>query len=237
MSTTTATVLKEIHRLRRHLRDLQSEIDLGPRVLKIQQQKLADEERIHKEAHDTVKRLKIEHKEDEVTLRQTEQLIEKYQAQLNTAGSKKEFDAKQIEIANATTKKGELEDKILNTITEIEERTAKLPEDDRRWADAQKEFAQYQVDAKERLERLYADQKASQEDLVKWEVQLPVEIKPQYDRLVKAYGPDGLASVVGRSCQQCRRAITEQQRTNLMGGMFVSCSQCGRGLYMAEGSV
>ena len=35
MSTPVASVFRELHRVRRYLRDLQSEIDLGPRVLKI----------------------------------------------------------------------------------------------------------------------------------------------------------------------------------------------------------
>ena len=41
MPRTVPEVLKECHRLRRHLRELQGEIDLGPRVMKIQQATLA----------------------------------------------------------------------------------------------------------------------------------------------------------------------------------------------------
>ena len=49
-------------------------------------------------------------------------------------------------------------------------------------------------------------------------------------------GMDGLAAVVGRSCQHCRTAITEQQRLNLLNGAFMACSQCARILYLVEGS-
>ncbi len=236
MTTPVPPILKELHRLRRHLRDLQNEIDLGPRVMKVQQQKLASEEQTHKDAYETLKRLKIKQKEDEVSLKETEQRLLKLRADMNMAGSKKEYDAKQAEIDHATVRKGELEDAILAAMTEIEERTARLPEVDKRWADAQKEFEQYKADARERLDRLVADQKASQAALVETEAKLPADVKPQYDRLVKSYGPEGLAGVVGRSCQHCRMSITEQQKTHLIGGEFVTCSQCGRGLYIAEGS-
>jgi predicted nucleic acid-binding Zn-ribbon protein len=236
MSTAISPILKELHRLRRHLRELQSEIDLGPRVMKAQEQKLASEEQAHKDAHETLKRLKLRQKEDEVSLKATEQRLLKLAADMNMAGSKKEYDAKQSEIDQATAKRGEFEDAILAEMAEIEERTAGLPAVEKRWADARKEFEQYKLDAKERLERLLADQKATQAELAEVEKRLPPEVKGTYDRLVKSFGADALAAVVGRSCQQCRSAITEQQRLNLLGGAFMACSQCARVLYLVEGS-
>jgi predicted nucleic acid-binding Zn-ribbon protein len=236
MSTPASPILKELHRLRRHLRDLQSEIDLGPRVMKLQQQKLEAEQQAHNDAHGTLKRLKIQLKEDEVSLKATEQRLLKLAADMNLAGSKKEYDAKQSEINQANGKKGEFEDAILTGMSEVEERTAGLPGVEKRWADAQAEFEQNQADARERLERLVADQKATQAELAETEKKLPPEIKGPYDRLVKSYGADALAAVVGRSCQHCRTAITEQQRLNLLGGAFMACSQCARILYLVEGT-
>lgn len=234
MTTPVPVLLKELHRLRRHLRDLQSEIDLGPRVQKARQARLASEEQAHKDAHDAVKKLKLKQKEDEGTLKQTEQRIFKLESDLNTAGSKKEFDAKQSEIQQATLKKGELEDAILTAITEIEERTAKLPEADQRWAEAQKEFAEAQAEAQERMTRMLADQKDTQAKLAETEAKLPPEVKPLYDRLVKAYGPDGMAGVKARSCQQCRTSVTEMVVTKIQRGEYVCCPTCGRALYIAE---
>jgi predicted nucleic acid-binding Zn-ribbon protein len=234
MSTPVPQLLKELHRLRRHLRELQSEIDLGPRVQKARQTKLAAEEQTHKDAYDTIKKLKLKQKEDEGTLKQTEQRISKLEFDLNVAGSKKEFDAKQSEIAQATAKKGELEDAILTAITEIEERTAKLPDVEKQWAEAQKEFATAQAEAKERLERMLADQKETQAKLAETEAKLPANVKPLYERLVKAYGADGLAGLKSRSCQQCRMTVTEMVVTKINAGDYVTCPTCGRGLYVAD---
>ena len=235
MSTPIPPLLKELHRLRRHLRDLQGEIDLGPRVLKAQQQKLAAEELAHQDAHDTLKKRKLKLKDDEGSLKEIEQRLLKLQADVNLAGSKKEYDAKLSEIAQATGKKGDLEDAILTTMTDIEERTADLPNVERKWADAKAEFERYKAEAAERLERLLADRAAAQGALAAAEAKLPAEVKGQYDRLVKSHGPEALAGVVGKTCQQCRMSITEQVKNNLMGGSFVTCPQCGRALYPAEG--
>src|SRR5262245_23895019 len=156
MSTPVPPLLKELHRLRRHLRDLLSEIDLGPRVMKAQRQKLDAEQQAHQDSHDTLKKRKLKLKEDEGGLKEIEQRLLKLQADVNLAGSKKEYDAKLSEIATATGKKGELEDAILATMGEIEERTADLPNVERMWKDAQGEFEQFKKDAAERLERLLA---------------------------------------------------------------------------------
>jgi predicted nucleic acid-binding Zn-ribbon protein len=234
MSTPVPPILKELHRLRRHLRDLQNEIDRGPRVLKMRDDQLAAEQQRHKDAYETIKRLKVKQKDDEVSLKQTEQQLAKFQADLNMAGSKKEFDAKQHEIEMATARKGSLEDAILSTITEIEERTADLPNVEKRWADAQAEYQQFLQDARDRLERMKADQAASQSLLAETEDRLPPEVRPLYDRLVKSFGPEALAGITGRTCSHCRMSITEQQRNNLLGGGFVCCPQCARGLYLAD---
>jgi uncharacterized protein len=233
MSTPVPPILRECHRLRKHLRDLQAEIDRGPRVLKAHQQKLAAEEQAHKDSYDTLKKLKLKQKEDEGTLKQTEALLDKLHRRSMEVTTMKEMEATKSEIAQATGKKNTLEDAILATMTEIEERTADLPNVEKRWADAQKEFADYQVEAKERLERLLEDQKASTAELARQEGLLPEEVRGQYARLVKSYGPEGLAAVQGRTCQQCRTALTEDRRDQLAAGAFVCCSNCGRALYPA----
>ncbi len=233
MSATVPTLLQQAHRLRKHLRELQSEIDLGPRVAKSQQTHLDSEQAAHKAAHDAVGKLKLKIRDEEGTLKQLNTQLAKYEKQLDDAGSPKEYDGKLSEIRQAKEKIVLTEEAILMGMEELESRTAALPADDRRWADAQANFQQQQVDAKERLERIVEDQGLARDHLAKAEAQLPADVKSQYDRLIARYGPDGLAGVNGRSCQQCRTAITEQQKAELAHGKFICCPNCGRGLYPA----
>jgi predicted nucleic acid-binding Zn-ribbon protein len=232
MATATPFILRECHRLRKHLRDLKDEIDRGPRVLKAQQARLAAEEQAHKEAHETIKKLKLQQKTDESTLKSLEQQLSKLQTRSMEVTTLKEMDAVKSEIAQATEKKNTLEDAILATMTDIEDRTANLPNVDKQWAEAQAEFRQYQIDAKERLERLLEDQKLSEADLQKWEKELPADMQSHYARLVKSYGPDGLAGVKMMVCQQCRQKLNETIYHQIEAGQFVCCSNCGRGLYI-----
>jgi predicted nucleic acid-binding Zn-ribbon protein len=234
MATPVTPIFRTCHRLRKLLRDLQAEIDLGPRVLKAKQDWLTQEEAVNKEAHEAVKRAKLKLKDDEITLKQTETALDKHERQLFEVTTMKEIEAKRTEIANAKAKIGTLEDAILVGMSEIEERTANLAKDDKRWADAKAEFKQFEIDGKERYERLLQEQKIAREELAAAEASLPAEVRPTYDRLVKTHGPNALAAVVGKSCQQCRANITEQQLLNLKSGLFMVCPTCGRALYPAE---
>lgn len=230
MSSVT-DVFRDCHRLRRHARDLQNEIDEGPRVRKDRQAWLAGEEALQKEAHDAIKRLKLKLKEDEGSLKQIEGHLDKLATRAMQVTTMKEMEATKHETEIAQAKKAECEDAILAGITEIEERTAKLPQDDKRWAAARKEFAEYEAEAAERYERIVEDLTLTTAKLAEKDALIPPAIKGTYDRLVKTHGPDGLAAVKGKSCQQCRASVTDQQLFELNRGKYFMCPRCGRILY------
>ena len=235
MPRNVTELLSDCHRLRKHLRDLQSELDLGPRVQKIQEQTLATAKATQAAAHDHIKKTRLKQKNDEMSLKQIETRLAKLQVDINSAGSKKEYDLKVTEIATATKTISDLEDAILGEITEIEERSAELPTVETTWKTAQDDFANLRSDAAERLERLKVDQLESGSKLDATEAELPDLVKPLYTRLVRQYGPDAMAGVHGRTCQQCKTTLTEDARNKLNQGAFTCCTQCGRALYPAGG--
>ncbi len=227
-------VFRECHRLRKHLRDLQTEIDRGPRILKARQETLETERQEHKDHHETIKKLKLKQRDDEGTLKQTDTRLAKLEDQTTGISNQKEYEAKQSEIAQARAIKGGLEDAILATMTDIEEKTAAIPAVEKKWADAQIDFAEFQTEATERLERLKADQEATNAALAKTEMGIPEEIRSRYDSLVKAHGPDAFAGVKDRVCQGCRRKITEQRQVEVRDGLFLLCSTCGKMFYPSD---
>jgi uncharacterized protein len=224
-------VFREAHRLRKHLRELQKEIELGPRVLKSRQDELDEERQAHKDHYDAITRLKLKQREDEGTLKQTDTRLAKLEDQLTGISVQKEYDAKKSEIAQARAKKADLEDAILTTMTEIEDRTAAIPAIEQKWADAQAAFAEFQRQAADRLEMLKNDQAASMKALAKVEEGVPDDIRPRYEKLVKAHGPEAMAGVKGKSCQACRTDLTDQKVIELRRGEFMQCSTCGKLLF------
>lgn len=231
---TTPELFKELHALRKHLRDLQAEIDAGPRVHKTRTNQLQAAKLSLEAAHESIKQLKLKQKNDEGSLKQEEQTLDKYERQLTEAKSSKEFEAKKHEIEMAKSRISELEDAILTAMTSIEEQTANLPNVEQRWADAQKEFAEFEKEAAERMGRLKSESEIANKKLQELEPLLPPVAKSRYDRLVKAYGADALSAIVGRTCQHCHVTITEQCRIDLLSGRFASCPNCDRCLYIQD---
>jgi predicted nucleic acid-binding Zn-ribbon protein len=227
-------ILRECHRLRLHIRELLAEIDRGPRILREHEQELEDARAAHQAHFDAITKLKLKQREDEGSLKQTESRLAKLEDQLTGITVQKEYTAKLSEIEQAKAKKSALEDAILATIMELEEKTAATAEVEKQWSLAQVEFQRFRAEAAERLERMKNDLEVSQAELARYEAELPPDLKRVYDSLVKAKGPDALAGARNRICQGCRTAMTEAEFLELRRGEYRICTRCGRLLYPVE---
>lgn len=229
-----AATLREAHRLRRHAKDLQSEIDRGPIRLKAQQAKIAKQEESLRQGQETLKKQKVKMHEKEVTLKTAQQQITKYEEQRNKATSKKEYDAFQAEIASTRKQILKIEDDILEVMSEVEEKAAQIPELDKAVKQAKEELVQFEKTTQARAAGLTEQFRQAQKELADIEATLAPEVRTQYLRLVTARGEDALSAVQGRTCQACYTEITAQSYNELMQGMFVACKSCGRILYLPE---
>ena len=224
---------REIHRLRKFARDLQQEIDRGPIQLKARRAVAAKAADAAKDAHDGLKKLKVAIHEKEVSLKATHGQIAKYEKQFDEAKDKKQYDALKHEIAAARQKAETLENEILESMSDADERTAKLPEQDKAAAKAQDDLKSFERDQAERLGRLAGQLKETLAQLKAVEADIPEQFVSLYQRMVTAFGADSLAAVHNHSCAHCHTHITIQQMHEVDTGQFVTCRSCGRGLYLA----
>ena len=227
-----AVILKELHRLRRHLKELDAKIEQAPKQLANQQKKLATHEEAFKQAQDHIKSLTLQMREKDVSIKAVQAQILKYEKQLDAAGNKKEYDTLKAEIASEKTHIAKLEDEILAAMTESEAKTALLPEADKAVKKARADFAQFEKDQQDRLQRFAADKTRSQEELKTTEATLPEDVRTLYDRHIAAKGLDTLSAVNGRVCSACYTEITSQMISELKREMFMLCKNCGRMLYL-----
>lgn len=230
--TTVVETFRELHRLRRLARDLEAELADAPRQLAAQQARLAKAEQDLQAAQDGLKHAKVTVSDKEKTLKSTHQQIAKYEKQRESATSKKEFDAFDHEIAHAKQKCAELEDEILAGLSDIDDRTAALPEIERELARVREETLKFQGEAEERRGFLQRELERAKTELAAAEATLPEDIRSHYQRLVASYGAEALAKVENRTCQQCYGSITLQMDRELGAGRFVTCKGCGRALYV-----
>jgi predicted nucleic acid-binding Zn-ribbon protein len=229
-----AVIFRELHRLRKHAKDLQDQLERGPRLIQGQHAKAARQEDAYREAQETLKRLKVAMHDHEVTLKATHGLIAKHQKQLNEAGGSKEYAALQSEIAAERKRGQELEDAILEGMAAADEQAAKLPEIEAAVRKAKEEAAQYEQTARQRLAGFAEQLEVARKQIAETEAGLSEEVRPLYDRLVTARGEDGMAVVQGRNCVACNTSITAQNYNDLLAERLVFCKACGRVLYLPE---
>lgn len=228
-----AEILRELHHLRQHAKDLQTEIDRGPKTVKAYHDKLAKQEQALRDHQENLRKVKVSIHEKEVTLKQKLQQIDKHEMQLNQAASKKEYDALKLEIANDKNACRHLEDEILEAMSEVDVRTTHVPELEKELQKAKQETHKLIDDVQGRRNSLTDDLNAVHKKLQEVEATLPEDVKTQYDRLTAAHGEDALSSVQGRTCTACYTEITSQSYNDLTQGKYVPCKNCGRILYLA----
>jgi uncharacterized protein len=229
-----AVLFREIHRLRRFARDLQEQINRHPHLVKVQQAKLARQEQAQHDNQDAIKKLKVGILEKELNLKTTNGQIAKYQKGMDTASNMKEIDAFRSQVATAQAKVKELEDAILAEMTEVEERTIKLPELEQAVQTARAEYAQFEKKQAEKHAEHLLELTQTQEQLKTVEKGIPANCRVQYERTIASMGADGLACARKRICEACRTQMTLQTHQDLQMNAFVFCSACSRILYPPE---
>jgi predicted nucleic acid-binding Zn-ribbon protein len=229
---TPAAILKEIHRLRRYIRDLEGKADQEPRLRKAQDDKVARHEALLKQTQDGLKRLKMEIHQKEVSIKAAQDQIKKYEKQLKeNISNKKEYDALMAEIAGTKASIGKLEDETLELMGQCEDDAKKVPDVEAALRKAKEEHARFDQDHAEALERYAQERVKAQADLKEQEMLLPEDVRPQYNRLVAAKGADALAAVANNLCAACYTEVTPQMASELRRGSFLVCKNCGRILY------
>jgi predicted nucleic acid-binding Zn-ribbon protein len=239
MAASLNEVLREVHRLRRHLSELHTEVERLPRTLKAHAAKVAKQEQTLKDAVDNLRKLKVANADRELRAKTTHQQLLKFEKQMSDMKSPKEIDGKQKEIAAAKATIAALEAEVLVGITEIEEKTAEIPALEKAVKKAKSDFANFEVESLEHKERLEGEKTLALSELKVVEAQMPADIASTYSRLVKAHGHDALAEVRERerSCGQCLNAVTVQNINELLRGRLMCCNNCGRILYIERQQV
>lgn len=227
-----AIILKEIHRQRLRIEELNGQIEAAPRRLAVQQKKLANQEDAFKAAQEHLKQIALTIRDKEGSIKATQTQIRKYEKQFDEAADKKQYDTLKSEIAQERAHISKLEDEILALMTEQEEKTSQLPEVEKITQKARADFAQFEKDHQEMLLRHAEEKKRAFDELKAAEATLPPDVRVQYDRMISGKGTDSLSALNGRICSACYTEITSQMLSELRQEMFIRCKNCGRMLYI-----
>lgn len=228
-----APLFREIHRLRSFIHDLEEQLGRLPRALKARQATLTRHSEALTQAQETIKSLKVTTATNEKSIKSKTEAIARFEGQLGGIQSKKEYDAKQLEIAFAKAEISKLEEGALEAMEQAETLTATLPELEKAVALAREEARQFEAEMEGRRATWQAELGRAKAKLAEAEPKIPRDVRTVYEKAVQSMGHDGFAEVSGRTCGGCQGDITVQDRYQLEAEQFLMCN-CGRILYLPE---
>jgi len=225
-------LFREVHRLHRFARDLRDAIERYPRSLKTQQGRVTfAEQQLHDE-QEAIKKLKVGCHQKEVEMQSRETQIARSKKKLEEVSEQRQIDALNSEIVQGREAVGILEDEILTTMSEIEERTGGVPKLEAMVVSVRAEFVRFEAAATAKKIEQEGLLKQALVDLAAIEPTIPEDFRDGYLRGVKSRGADALALVKDRVCEACKTGLTNQQMNSLQNNQFQTCNSCGRILYL-----
>lgn len=236
MDKPLGSVVAEIHRLHQQLREVQEQMERGPRQLKLRQQatvqKQADLE-AQKQAH---KGLRMAVDQKSLQLKSNEAKIGDLRSKLNQAASNREFDIIRAQIDADTMANSVLEDEIYDTLEKVDASQVSVGQLEAAVTAAKADEAKVASQNQATLPELQARAAELQKVLTAAETALPEDLRGAYRRLAQAHGAGALAEVEGNVCGSCYVSLPPQAAVLVRAGQVILCKTCGRLLYARPAS-
>ncbi len=230
-------VLKRVQSLKNKIKELEAsqerrEQDVQKKKVQIEKEKaLADEKQEEKVA------VQKDIDRKELDLKTNEGEITKYNVQLNSIKTNKEYSALTTEIGSKKADMSILEDEILDTMSRLEIANQGLEK-------AKENLRNEEQGLKDLINSVDAEKKETDVEIEKLEGEqkkyidlLDEHSLNSYNRLSNIKGGKAIVPVIGNVCGGCSMNITTQTLNELMGSKdLVFCRSCSRILYLDENS-
>lgn len=233
--STAASGLRELHQMHIRLRQVQDDLQRGPKQVEARKQftqrKLAELEA--QKEHLTTLRKAADEKS--LQLKTNESKIADLKLKLNTANSNKEFDIFKGQIDADTMANSVLEDEILELLEKIDQAQVacgQLKQTNESAKSEENRVSDEVAAAEPSLKQQLALLEAAISEAVRM---LPADVAVVYRRLIHAHGSGALAPVENNACGACHVGLSPQSRVELNSGKIIFCKPCGRLLYLPEG--
>jgi predicted nucleic acid-binding Zn-ribbon protein len=228
-------VLKRLQSLKSKINELKESQELRKQDVQKKKTQIEDKKALAEEKHEEKLSRQKEIDRKELDLKTDEGEITKYNVQLNSIKTNKEYTALCTEIGSKKADMSILEDEILNTMSKLEsvnEENNKLQEDLRREEESLKNLIE-SVDAD--VKKTDIEIEEIQNDQKKYIDALDENSLKHYNRLSSIKGGKAVVAVIDNMCGGCSMKITAQTLNLLMGSNeLVFCQSCSRILYLEE---
>jgi uncharacterized protein len=232
MDNSTGNGVAKLHNLHLQLREVQDQLEKGPRQLRARQQIIQQKQDELEAQKQKQKTLKMGADQKSLQLKSNEAKIQDLRTKLNQANSNREFDIIRGQIEADTVANSVLEDEILDALEKVDAGQIALRKLEDELATAKSEEARVAAEIAAAEPGFKARIAELQTAITAAESCLPGEFVTPYRRLVQAYGAAALAKVEGTICGVCFVNLTPQTQVALRAGQVMFCKTCGRLMYL-----
>ena len=194
-------------------------------------------EELKKKEEDTLRlkkeleKLAVERKEKELELESNQETIRKYQAQLYTVKTNKEYAALLHEIEELKRKNARLEDEILELMDRGESGEIALDKEKKKLEEEREGYKKEEKKGEEKIAQLKNQLLQLEEKRDTLTVKIEDSLLSRYERIMKTKGT-ALAPVVNAACGGCHLQLPPQVISEVrLGRKVVTCERCSRILY------
>lgn len=188
-----------------------------------------------KAIEENVKALTLQRKGREGDLETKEQSIKKYQSQLSTVKTNKEYSALLEEIGRIKADNSLIEEDILKLFDQIDAENQKMIKEKERLKQEEVVFASEKKKLEDEANRVKVelDKVIAQRSV--HAAKIDAKILSKYEKLLKSRDGLALVPVKGDACQGCFRVMPQQVINEIrMNAGIIVCESCARMLYIEE---
>ncbi|MFQ5713971.1 MAG: zinc ribbon domain-containing protein [Candidatus Scalinduaceae bacterium] len=228
-------VLRRLQLLRNKIGELEEFKEYRKKEIKEKNNQIESKRALSVQKHEEMLSAQKEIGRKELDLKTDEEQINKFNVQLNTIKTNKEYSALRSEIGCKEADKSLLEDEILNMMSRLEiiskeykKLTEELKYDEEKLSEFIKSADEDTKKTDEEIEKLQNDQE-------KYSNLLDEDTLYHYKRLSNKKGGKAIVEVADNVCGGCFMNITLQTLNSLIGGKeLVLCPNCRRILFLNE---
>jgi len=226
-------VLKRLQSLKNKINELEASQERRKQDTQKKKVQIENRKALAEKKHEEKILVQKEIDRKELDLKANEGEITKYNVQLNSIKTNKEYSTLVSEIGSKKADMSILEDEILNTMSRLElanqeygKATEDLRNEEENLKDLTKSIDAEIKEADHEIEKIKNEQK-------KYVDLLDEHSLKHYNRLSNIRGGKAIVPVIGNVCGGCSMNITAQTLNALMGGKdLVFCQSCSRILYL-----
>ena len=230
-------VLKRLQSLKNKISGLETSQELRKQDVQKMKIQIENEKALAEQKHGEKMTVQKEIDRKELDLKTNEGEVTKYNVQLNSIKTNKEYSALVSEIGSKKADMSILEDEILGTMTRLEaanQEYEKATENVRNQEESLKELIN-RVDAE--IKETDIEVENIKNEQIKYIDLLDEHSLKNYNRLSNIKGGKAIVPVIGNVCGGCSMNVTTQTLNELMGSKdLVFCRSCSRILYLDENS-